>query len=214
MCGRIHNHWDKFPLMSRQKPDILCLLFLLFKLKSRSVYQLGSQHILIIYFAIDSINLQLVILWGTLFCNKVFFRQELTGSLQRVKGSPTRGEAQLQTGLWLMTLHWALKPHTPGHGSTHRVFTQARFLGQSELMVHSGRHPPTLALPKKPGRHSQMAEFLRFRHTVLIPHGDGLQGSRGGSAKIEYRISSGLFGRSKRADMAEKSRTGDSFMKD
>ena len=41
-------------------------------------------------------------------------------------------------GVWLITLHCAPDPHDPGHGSLHFSRIQARLLGHSGLMVHSG----------------------------------------------------------------------------
>lgn len=76
----------------------------------------------------------------------------------------------------------APNPHTPGHGSTHLVLTQALSRAQSALIVHSGRHPPAVGAPKNPGRHSHMAASPDFLQTVLIPHGEGLHGSLGGSS--------------------------------
>ena len=55
-----------------------------------------------------------------------------------VKGSPRYPGLHVHVGAWLMTLHWALTPQTPGHGSTQWRLTQARLGGQSALMVHSG----------------------------------------------------------------------------
>lgn len=59
---------------------------------------------------------------------------------QRTNGSPVYRDGQLHIGLWLTTLHLALTPHVPGHGSWHFWFEQALFCKQSELTVHSGRH--------------------------------------------------------------------------
>lgn len=41
--------------------------------------------------------------------------------------------------MWFSTLQSAFKPHEPGQGSIHLLLTQALLLGQSELIVHSGR---------------------------------------------------------------------------
>ena len=43
-------------------------------------------------------------------------------------------------------------------------------------MLHSGLHS-MYGSPNKPGRHVQEAAPLRSRHSALIPHGDGRQGS-------------------------------------
>lgn len=61
----------------------------------------------------------------------------------------------------------------------HFWFEQALFRGQSALMVHSGRQPPAVGVPKKPGKHSHTAVSPDRRQIVFIPHGDGLQGSTG-----------------------------------
>lgn len=60
-------------------------------------------------------------------------------SWQPVNGSPVYPDSQTQTGVWLMTLHWAYKPQLPGHGSLHFWFIQAWLMGHSEFIVHSGR---------------------------------------------------------------------------
>ena len=57
---------------------------------------------------------------------------------QLLKGSPVYPGWQVHTGVWLMTLHWALAPHEPGQGSRHLSCMQARLLAHSALMVHSG----------------------------------------------------------------------------
>ena len=67
-----------------------------------------------------------------------------------VKGSPVQSDLQAQMGLWCTTLQIVFKPQRPTHGSTHLWLIQALFLGHSELMVHSGRHPG--GLPKNVGR--------------------------------------------------------------
>jgi hypothetical protein len=38
----------------------------------------------------------------------------------------------------LTTLHKALNPQEPGHGSLHFSLMQAKFEGHSELSMHSG----------------------------------------------------------------------------
>lgn len=69
--------------------------------------------------------------------------QQQFGSLrgikkQREKGSPVYPSVQLQMGLWFNTLHLALTPQVPWHGSTHFWFMQALSNGHSELTTHSG----------------------------------------------------------------------------
>lgn len=58
---------------------------------------------------------------------------------QELNGSPVKLGGQEQIGVWLTQLHTALIPHEPGHGSRHFSFMHAWLLGQSELIVHSGR---------------------------------------------------------------------------
>lgn len=43
-----------------------------------------------------------------------------------MKGLPANPEAQMQFGVWLTTLHSALMPHDPGHGSWHLKLMHAR----------------------------------------------------------------------------------------
>lgn len=107
------------------------------------------------------------------------------------KGSPMRGCGQLHIGLWFITLHTALNPHTPGQGLIHLFLIQALSLEQSVLIVHSGRQPPAVGLPKKPGKHSQRAVWPAVLQIVFIPHGDGLHGScgNGSSVKSKYLFS-------------------------
>lgn len=57
---------------------------------------------------------------------------------QLLKGSPVSPLGQLQIGVWFKTLHSALIPQDPGHGSVHFSLIQAKELGHSELMLHSG----------------------------------------------------------------------------
>lgn len=70
-------------------------------------------------------------------------------------------------------------PHEPGHGSTHFNLRQAWLKGQSESMVHCGRHGE----PKNPGRQEHTAFSLSSdrRHSELGPHGLGWHGDTGGS---------------------------------
>lgn len=44
----------------------------------------------------------------------------------------------VQMELWLITVQRALVPHEPGQGSLHFSRIQARLLGHSGLMMHSG----------------------------------------------------------------------------
>jgi hypothetical protein len=75
-----------------------------------------------------------------------------------------------------MTVHIALKPHEPGHGSRHLLLIQALLLGHSELMEHSGRQFG--GEPIYVDKHEQEGDPLISRHCENGPQGDGLQGSR------------------------------------
>lgn len=44
-------------------------------------------------------------------------------------------------GIWLYTLHWALRAHVPGHGFTHLLREQTLSKGQSVFVTHSGLQP-------------------------------------------------------------------------
>ena len=99
-----------------------------------------------------------------------------SGSLLQLKnGSPLKPFGQEQIGLWLTTLHSALAPHVPGQGSAHFCWTQALVRGHSELRRHSG-----LQLggpPKYPLRQEHTGLGPSALHSLLGPHGSGLQGS-------------------------------------
>lgn len=94
---------------------------------------------------------------------------------QNRKGSPTYPGRQKHMGTWLTARHSAFWPHTPGQGSAHLLRMQALSGAQSELTVHSGRHP-SYGLPKKSGRQEQAPAPFCSRHTALLPQGDGEQG--------------------------------------
>ena len=53
---------------------------------------------------------------------------------------------------------------------------QARWVGHSVLIVHSGLHS-MYGFPCRPGTHLHEAAPLFSRHSALRPQGDGLQGS-------------------------------------
>lgn len=57
---------------------------------------------------------------------------------QAVNGSPLKSSGHWQIGVWLMTLHSALIPQEPGHGSVHFSLMQAKLLGHSGFITHSG----------------------------------------------------------------------------
>jgi hypothetical protein len=57
-----------------------------------------------------------------------YWRQGLRGMEKHLEnGSPVKPWRQAQIGLWLITSQRVLRPHGPGHGSTHFWFTQALF---------------------------------------------------------------------------------------
>lgn len=73
-----------------------------------------------------------------------------------------------------MTLHCAIIPQEPGHGSRHFSVIQALLLGHSELTRHSGRQFG--GAPMYVGRHEQDGEPLKSLHCEFDPHGDGMHG--------------------------------------
>jgi len=103
--------------------------------------------------------------------------------LHSTNGSPIVGGGQEQTGLWLIVWQIASYPHTPIHGSTHLLFTQALLRGQSGLITHSGRHPLVVGDPSYPCKHSQIAAPFITRQRVFGPQGDGTHGSDGTGSK-------------------------------
>lgn len=80
----------------------------------------------------------------------------------------------MHNGLWFTTLQFALCPHTPGQGSTHFLFTHAKFVGHSALVVHSGRHIG--GFPIKDGKQEHTAWLFNSLHWLFAPHGDGIHG--------------------------------------
>lgn len=76
----------------------------------------------------------------------------------------------------MLTEQVAWAPHTPGHGSRHLLFMQARWFAHSGLIVHSCLHS-TYGSPCSPGKHVQDAAPFLSLHSALIPHGLGLHGS-------------------------------------
>lgn len=93
-----------------------------------------------------------------------------------MNGSPVKPLAQIQMGLWCMTLHWASRPQVPIHGSTHFWFTHARFDPHSEFTKHSGLQFG--GVPINWGKQEQMAWPLLSAHWLLGPQGEGWHGSR------------------------------------
>lgn len=93
---------------------------------------------------------------------------------QLLKGSPVYPSGQVQVGMWLKTLHSAMIPQEPGHGSTHFWFMQAKLLEHSEFIVHSGLQFG--GVPKKFGKHEQDGTDPTSLHWLFGPHGDGTHG--------------------------------------
>ena len=58
--------------------------------------------------------------------------------LQELNGSPSYPCWHRHTALCFITEHSAYAPHAPGHGSRHFSFIQARLLGHSLWIKHSG----------------------------------------------------------------------------
>jgi hypothetical protein len=98
-----------------------------------------------------------------------------------------------------MTLQLAPAPQEPGQGSLHFSRMQAKLLGHSELMVHSGRQFG--GEPVYVGRQEQEGEPPTSRHCEFAPQGlgthgfttTGLGGSTGGAAMIYVMRSSWGF---------------------
>lgn len=78
-------------------------------------------------------------------------------------------------GVWLITEHMAFTPQEPGQGSMHFSRIQAKLLGHSVLIVHSGRHCG--GKPTYPTKQEQEGAFPMFLHCEKGPHGVGTQGS-------------------------------------
>lgn len=94
-------------------------------------------------------------------------------------GSPINSDGHWHTGLWFITLQFALKPHAPVHGFWHFWLIQAWFRGQSEFKAHSGRHVG--GLPKNPEIQEHTAWPLFSRHKLFGPQGDDSHGDTGGT---------------------------------
>jgi len=101
-------------------------------------------------------------------------------TLHMLNGSPVYPGTQLHEGAWFRTLHSALSPHVPGHGSLHLLFAHAFVRSQSAFVTHSGLHP-VYGSPKYSGRQTQEPAPFFSRQIALAPHGDGLHGSLGPS---------------------------------
>lgn len=126
-----------------------------------------------------------------------WYKRSLRIGVHLTNGSPVYLGGQLHIGLWLLTWHWALSPHVPGHGSMHFWLLQAWSLGQSELTVHSGLQDG--GLPMYPGTHEHTACWFIVRHWLFGPQGDGLHGfSTTGSMGKIYRIVTLSWNKTKR----------------
>lgn len=73
-----------------------------------------------------------------------------------------------------MTVHWALPPQEPGHGSLHFSFLHARLLGHSESFTHSGRQFG--GRPIKFGKQEHAGCVPITLHCELGPQGEGIHG--------------------------------------
>lgn len=100
-------------------------------------------------------------------------------SSHAVNGFPVYPGWQMHMGACLTVVHVAWLPQAPGQGSTQRSFWQARFPGQSSLIVHSGRQLG--ARPIYPGKQEHAGVFPMTRHWAFGPQGDGTQGLPEGS---------------------------------
>lgn len=85
---------------------------------------------------------------------------------------------QVQVGEWLITWQMASCPQVPGQGFWHLFLIQARFERQSELTVHSGRHP-SYGLPMYSGKQAQDPTPFCSLQMAFEPQGDGVQGEVG-----------------------------------
>lgn len=65
----------------------------------------------------------------------------ITSCRQALNGSPTVPGAHSQVGTLLITMQFAPRPQTPGHGSRQNWLIQLRWLGHSFELKHSGLQP-------------------------------------------------------------------------
>jgi len=80
----------------------------------------------------------------------------------------------MQFGVWLTTWHSALGAHTPGQGSLHFSLIQAKWLGHSLFVIHSGRQFG--GAPMYPGKHEHEGESPTVRQIAFGPQGEGWHG--------------------------------------
>lgn len=85
----------------------------------------------------------------------------------------------MQIGERLITRQTALRPHTPGHGSTHFELRQTESILQSEFITHSGLQFG--GEPRWLGKHLHTARSSLTLQTLFEPHGDGKHGFTGRS---------------------------------
>lgn len=103
-------------------------------------------------------------------------------------GFPVYPVVQEQIGVWLITWHSAFGAHTPGQGSLHFWFKQAKWFAHSLLLTHSGRQLG--GWPMKFGRQVHEGVSPLTWHMAFGPHGEGTQGfsscATGGGAETKY----------------------------
>lgn len=115
----------------------------------------------------------------------------ITG-VQPWNGSPVCCTSHVQDGVWFITVHCVLKPHEPGHGSTHFWFIHASAAGHSEFIEHSGRQFG--GEPMYVGKHEHAKLSPLTRHSEFAPHGDGMHGfcgslgCSGGGNGLKHRV--------------------------
>lgn len=87
-----------------------------------------------------------------------------------------------------MTLQIVLRPQLPGQGSRHFWLVHASFLGQSELITHSGLQVG--GAPTNPLMQLHTACMLFCLHWLFGPHGDGLHGllTEGATTRLEETL--------------------------
>lgn len=85
----------------------------------------------------------------------------------------TEQRAALSRWFFVFPHSLASKPQDPGHGSWHRCWIHACWLGHSEFKTHSGLQFG--GLPWKFSKHVQAGKPLIIRHTEFGPQGDGTQ---------------------------------------
>lgn len=117
-----------------------------------------------------------------MYTHKLIYELPCMG-LHCMKAFPVVLAGQVQTAMWLTTWHKAFNPHVLIQGSTQCCLTHALSIGQSELIVHSGRHSK-YGSPWYSGWQEQTPSL----QTAFGPHGDGLQGSVGANSANYSKI--------------------------